>query len=153
LTPACWASASSACGSNPQWADVYLTRSACTSVCPITGVDGLDPRKAVRGMVVLGLEQELVDSQWPWKCTLCGNCEEACPMKVELVSIFRIVRGMHERDKVPGPIHKGVVMCLNQGNNLGIPKDDFLYLLEELDEEMDKDCCPGYQGSRGQGWG
>ncbi len=128
---------------NPQWADVCLTCGSCASACPISGVDGLDPRKAVR-MVVLGLEQELIDSQWPWKCTLCGKCEEACPMNVELVSMFRTVRGLRDRDKVPGPIHKGVMMCLNRGNNLGIPKDDMLMLLDELGEEMSEDCCPGF---------
>ena len=91
----------------------------------------MDPRKALR-MVVLGLEEELIASQWPWKCTLCGKCEEACPMNVELVAMFRAVRGLRPRDQVPGPLHKGVLMCLSRGNNLGIPRDDFLYLLEEL---------------------
>lgn len=128
---------------NPQWADVCLTCGSCASACPISGVDGLDPRKAIR-MVVLGLEDQLIESQWPWKCTLCGKCEEACPMNVEIVSMFRTVRGLRERDKVPGPIHKGVVMCLNRGNNLGIPKDDFLFLLEELSEELAEDGCPGF---------
>lgn len=128
---------------NPQWADVCLTCGSCASACPVSGVDNLDPRKAVR-MVVLGLEQELIDSQWPWKCTLCGKCEEACPMNVEIVAMLRRVRGLRERDKVPGPLHKGVLMCLNKGNNLGIPKDDFVYLCEDLAAEMAEECCPGF---------
>ena len=105
------------------------------SACPISGVDGLDPRKAIR-MVVLGLEDQLIEAQWPWKCTLCGKCEEACPMNVEIVALLRRVRGLRERDKVPGPLHKGVLMCLEKGNNLGIPKDDFVALIEEMAQEM-----------------
>ena len=120
-----------------------LTCGSCASACPVSGVDGMDPRKAVR-MVVLGLEQELIDSQWPWKCTLCGKCEEACPMNVEIVSTLRRVRGLRDRDKVPGPMHKGVVMCLEKGNNLGIPKEDFVFLCEDLAEEMSEECCPGF---------
>jgi heterodisulfide reductase subunit C len=128
---------------NPQWGDVCLTCGSCASACPIAGVDGLDPRKAVR-MVVLGLENELIDSQWPWKCTLCGKCEEACPMNVEIVAMFRRVRGLRDRDKVPSPMHKGVLMDLAKGNNLGIPKDDFLFLLEEMGGEMVEEGRPGF---------
>lgn len=128
---------------NPQWADVCLTCGSCASACPIAGVDELDPRKAVR-MVVLGLEEELIESQWPWKCTLCGKCEEACPMNVEIVAMFRAVRGLRERDQVPSPMHKGVVMDLGRGNNLGIPKDDFLYLLDELSQEMVEEGLEGF---------
>lgn len=120
-----------------------LTCGSCASACPVSGVDGMDPRKAIR-MAVLGLEQELIDSQWPWKCTLCGKCEEACPMNVEIVSTLRQVRALRDRDKVPGPLHKGVVMCLERGNNLGIPKDDFVFLCEEMAEEMAEEECPGF---------
>lgn len=129
---------------NPQWADVCLTCGSCASACPVSGVDGLDPRKAIR-MVVLGLEQDLIDSQWPWKCTLCGKCEEACPMNVEIVAMLRRVRGLRERDKVPGPLHRGVLMCLDKGNNLGIPKEDFVFLCEDLSEELAEECCPGFE--------
>jgi hypothetical protein len=46
---------------------------------------------------------------------------------------------------VPGPIHKGVVMDLERGNNLGIPRDDFLFLLADLAKEMDEDeGFPGF---------
>jgi len=77
---------------DPQWADVCLTCGSCASACPISGVDGMDPRKIVR-LVVLGRIQEVVASNWPWKCTMCGKCEEACPMNVELVKLFRRIRG------------------------------------------------------------
>ncbi len=56
------------------WAEACLTCGTCASACPISGVDGLDPRKIVR-MAVLGMDQELIDSSWPWKCTMTARCE------------------------------------------------------------------------------
>ena len=96
-------------------------------------------------MAALGLDQELIDSRFPWICTLCGRCEYACPQGVEILKMMRRARGLRERDKVPGPIHKGVVMDLERGNNLGIPRDDFLFLLADLSKEMDEDeGVPGF---------
>jgi ferredoxin len=106
-------------------------------------VDGLDPRKIIR-MAALGLDQEIVDSRFPWVCTICGRCETACPMGVKLQTVMRTARGLRERDKVPGPIHKGVVMCLQRGNNLGIPQDDFLSLLADMGKELEEEECPGF---------
>jgi Fe-S oxidoreductase len=128
---------------DPSWADVCLTCGTCAGGCPVTGVDDMDPRKAVR-MAALGLDDELIDSRFPWICTLCGRCERACPMGVQILTMLRTARGLRERDKVPGPIHKGTMMSMERGNNLGIPKDDFLFLLAELSQEMDADCCPGF---------
>ncbi len=128
---------------DPSWADVCLTCGTCVGGCPVSGVDGLDPRKAIR-MAALGLEQELIDSRFPWVCTLCGRCEYACPMGVKLMAVLRGARGLRERDKVPGPIHKGVVMDLERGNNLGIPRDDFLFLLGDMGKELEDEGCPGF---------
>ena len=72
-----------------------------------------------------GLIDELINSRFPWICTLCGRCERACPMGVEILAMLRTARGLRERDKVPGPIHKGTMMSMNRGNNLGIPNDDW----------------------------
>ena len=41
-------------------------------------------------------------------------------------------------------LHKGVDMCLRTGNNMGIPEDDYVTLLEELGEELAEECCPGF---------
>jgi len=121
----------------PEWADVCFTCGTCASGCPVTGVDGWDPRKAVRA-ALLGLEQELVDSRWPWICTLCGRCQYMCPQGVQLMALIRYARTLRERDKVPGVIHKGVAMCLERGNNLGIPEFDYLFLLADLSKEMEE---------------
>lgn len=125
------------------WANACLTCGSCASACPISGVDGLDPRKIVR-MAALGMDKELVESSWPWKCTMCAKCEEACPANIQIIALMRKIRGARDRAKVPGPIHKGVAMCLERGNNLGIPKDDFVFLCEELGEELAADECPGF---------
>ena len=41
-------------------------------------------------------------------------------------------------------LHKGVEMCLKTGNNMGIPEDDYVTLLEELGEELAEEGCPGF---------
>jgi len=127
----------------PSWGDSCLTCGSCASACPLSGVDGLDPRKIVR-MAVLGMDKELVDSDWPWKCTMCGKCEIACPASIQIVDLIRRIRGSRNRDKVPEPIHGGISKCLERGNNLGIPKEDFVVLCNEIGEELAKDCCPGF---------
>ncbi|MDA8307334.1 MAG: 4Fe-4S dicluster domain-containing protein [Deltaproteobacteria bacterium] len=122
--------------------NLCLTCGTCAGGCPATGVDGWDMRKAVRA-VLLGLEQELIDSKFPWVCTLCGRCEHACPMHIDLVRLIRTARWLRPRDKVPGVLHKGVEMCLKTGNNVGIPQEDFLFLMEDVGAELAEEL-PGF---------
>ena len=129
---------------DPSWGDACLTCGTCAGLCPISGVDGLDPRKIVR-MAVLGLDQQLIQSEWPWKCTMCGKCEEACPVGIEFVTLIRKIRGARKRSEVPLPIQRGVTMCLERGNNLGIPKDDFVFLCEELGTELRAEGCQDFK--------
>ncbi|MGA7562653.1 MAG: 4Fe-4S dicluster domain-containing protein [Desulfobaccales bacterium] len=140
-------------GIAPELADRCFTCGTCSGGCPATGlvpIEGAegtwDARKAIRA-IVFGMEQEVIDSKWPWVCTLCGRCQNQCPMGIQLMRTFRACRTARERDKVPGPIHKGTMMNLQRGNNLGIPRDDFLSLLAELGVEMENDeeqPCPGF---------
>ncbi|MGD9338659.1 MAG: 4Fe-4S dicluster domain-containing protein, partial [Syntrophobacterales bacterium] len=126
-----------------QYADLCLTCGTCAGGCPVTGVDGMDIRKAVR-MALLGLDQELIDSRFPWICTVCGRCEHGCPMNIDLTKFMRSARGLRDRATVPGVMHKGVEMCLKTGNNVGIPKEDYLFLLEDLGVELAEEL-PGFE--------
>lgn len=127
----------------PALAATCTTCGSCASACPLTGVDRLDPRKIVR-MAALGVLEEIITSDWPWKCTLCGRCEESCPMNIEIVDLMRMLRAGRDNSKVPHPIQKGLTTCLEKGNNLGIPKDDFLELVHDLGEELAETTCPGF---------
>ncbi len=128
----------------PELADRCLACGTCIGSCPATeSVPGWDARKAMRALA-LGLEEEVVDSKWPWVCTMCGRCEYNCPQGVKLTKTFRACRGARERDKVPGTLHQGILMNLERGNNFGIPQEDYLQLLAELGVEMEDD--PEYPG-------
>jgi len=115
--------------------DVCLACGTCSAGCPITGEEGFDPRKIVR-MVLSGRDQELIESKMPWLCTMCAKCEHACPMGINIIGIIRTARGMVERDDVPGMIHDGVKLCLETGNNIGLPEEDFSFIIEDVGEEL-----------------
>jgi len=123
--------------------DYCITCGVCASSCPVAGVDGFDPRKLVR-MVGLGLEKEVVDARWPWICTMCAKCENVCPMDIDIPGLVRRIRGLRDRDAVPGILHKGIVAALETGNNLSIPKEDYVFIVEDVGEEIAEE--PGFEG-------
>lgn len=123
--------------------DFCVTCGICSSSCPVSGIDGYDPRMLVR-MVSLGLVEELVDARWPWICTMCGKCENVCPMQIDIVDLVRKIRSKREREKVPGILHKGLTAALETGNNLRLPKEDFVFIIEDVAEEIAEE--PGFAG-------
>ncbi len=125
--------------------ELCMTCGICACACPVSGVDGFDPRQIVR-LTAMGLEQELVESRWPWICTLCGKCENACPMEVRIADVVRRIRSLRERDRVPGILHKGLQAALETGNNLRLPKEDYLFILEDVAGEIREE--PGFEKFR-----
>ncbi len=115
--------------------DLCLACGTCSAGCPMTGIDGFDPRRMVR-LALEDRDEELAGSKLPWLCTMCGKCEHACPMGINIIAIVRAARGLVPRDDVPGQIHKGVAMALETGNNLGLPDEDFKFIIEDVAEEM-----------------
>lgn len=123
--------------------ETCLACGLCAGSCPVAGVDGFDPRKLVR-MVSLGLADELIEARWPWICTMCAKCVQVCPMDIDIADMVRSIRSLRDREKIPGILHKGLTTALKTGNNLGIPKEDFIFILEDVAEEIGTE--PGFQG-------
>ena len=123
--------------------DFCITCGLCAASCPASGIDGFDPRMLVR-MVSLGLEDELVEARWSWICTMCGKCEHVCPMDISIADVVRKIRSLRERDKVPGILYKGLKAALETGNNLRLPKEDFIFIIEDVAEEIAEE--PGFEG-------
>ena len=117
---------------------------ACAGACPISGVDNLDPRKIIR-TISLGIENSTLQFDWAWKCTLCAKCEESCPVDLKIVSLMlQLRRADNQQTSVASTLHRGVQTCLATGNNVGIPKEDFLDLCQSLGEELADSECPGF---------
>jgi Fe-S oxidoreductase len=122
-----------------------LTCGTCAAGCPISGTPhfpGQDVRKTLR-MLALGMLDEVVASDFPWLCTGCGRCAAACPMDLDIPAIMGYMKHLRPRDKVPGVLHKGVENVLNTGNNMAIPKDDYLYTLADMGVEQEEEW-PGF---------
>lgn len=64
----------------------------CSSGCPVHSKrPEFDPRQIIR-MILMGLEQELIDSGVIWLCSTCYTCLERCPQKVGCADIITELR-------------------------------------------------------------
>ena len=77
----------------------------CSSGCPIALLTNgkYNPRKIIE-MAILGLQKELFQDQIPsvWLCSTCQKCVELCPQKVELTSIFELIKNLcFDEGKIP----------------------------------------------------
>lgn len=115
--------------------DLCLTCANCSGACPVAGVDDFDPRKVVR-MVALGMTDQVAAERWPWICTMCGKCEQVCPMGIAIPDLIRRIRSMRARDQIPGILQGGLENALRTGNNLALPKEDFVFILEDVGAEI-----------------
>ncbi len=121
---------------------ICLGCGTCAAGCPMTGIEGFDPRIIVR-MAQTNRFQELGNSVLPWLCTMCGRCEESCPMDVRIVSMVREARGMGGNKTIPEAIRRGIEMFMAHGNNLGLPDEDFGFIVEDVAEELTEE--PGFE--------
>ena len=72
--------------------NLCLTCGVCASGCPATGLEDMDPRKLLR-MAALGMDDELLSTNWAWMCTMCQRCIYACPMKIDIPALVFNLRG------------------------------------------------------------
>ena len=110
----------------------------CLSVCPLHGYSEWDPRKVVR-LVLLGLEEEVIHSDFIYQCTVCERCSFVCPMGVKVGNIITRARSMRSRDQVPGGSQKTADLHRSAGNNMGITTEDWLETVDWMKEEVQDD--------------
>ncbi len=113
-----------------------LTCGLCASGCPATGLDGMDPRKFLR-MLVLGMDDEIRASNWPWMCTMCQRCVYVCPMKIDIPQLIFNIRAARPRDERPKGIRGSCDMAVASEtlSAMGTPVEDFKFVVNDVLEE------------------
>ena len=117
--------------------NLCLTCGACSSGCPATGLEGMDPRKFLR-MAALGLDDEVTKSPWVWMCTQCRRCVYACPMSIDIPQMVFQARKTWPKDKKPQGIMGSCDQALKtEGNSaMGASSEDFKFVVEDVLEEV-----------------
>lgn len=70
-------------------------------------------------------------------CTMCGRCSMHCSIGVDIPYLVRNTRSMLvEMGLVPEGLQSTVDAAINTGNNMAIPKEEFVDTLIWLDEDL-----------------
>ncbi len=87
----------------------------CSSGCTVTEYVDMQPHRVVASCL-LGLKDEVLESQAIWTCSLCHRCTERCPKNVDYSFILALLRNMSVKEgKFPKEYSGTVVTIYNNG--------------------------------------
>jgi Fe-S oxidoreductase len=125
--------------------NLCLTCGACSSGCPATGLEDMDPRKFLR-MAALGMDEEIAGHPWVWLCSMCQRCLYVCPMEVNIAALVHEARKLWPREERPKGILGSCDMALRNEScsAMGTPVEDFKFVVEDVAEEV-REGQPGWE--------
>ena len=75
----------------------------CTGGCPVSEIDpAYDPRKIIR-MILLGMKERVLSSDFIWLCSLCNTCSFICPQDVRFSEVMAVLRDMAVKEGFVDP--------------------------------------------------
>ena len=88
----------------------------CSAGCPVHELsDEYNPRKIIR-MILLGMRDKVLSSDFVWLCSTCYTCRERCPQDVKLSDIMTAVRNIAVKE---GHIHPSYMDQLSRIKTAG----------------------------------
>jgi len=96
----------------------------CTAGCPVRKVDEkFNPRRIIR-MVLLGMRDKVLKSDFIWICSTCYTCSERCPQGVKISDLMMCLKNLAAKEGyIPQGFKMQLELIANQGKLYKI--DDF----------------------------
>jgi heterodisulfide reductase subunit C len=99
----------------------------CSAACPVREIDErYNPRRIIR-MVLLGMKEEVLRSDFVWLCATCYSCTERCPQDVHLTTIMRVLKNI--------AVKEGIIHPSYQTQMEMIRKHGKIYEIEDFDNK------------------
>jgi len=113
----------------------------CSARCPIEKIEPeYNPRKMIR-MILLGLEEELLQEEFLWHCSICYSCQESCPQEVDFTEVVFALRNLAVRKGLAPP---GLGAARNQ-----LEQQGRMYEVTDFENEKRKELgLPSILGNR-----
>ncbi len=117
----------------------------CASGCPAAGLEDMDPRKLLR-MAALGMDEEILSTEWAWMCTMCQRCIRACPMNIDIPQLVMNIRNTRPKDRQPKGIRASCDVALKHDtcSAMGASEEDWRFVVEDVAEEV-RETQPGFE--------
>jgi len=102
----------------------------CSVGCPVREIDEkYNPRKIIR-MVLLGMREQVLKSDFIWLCSTCYTCYDRCPQGVQLTSIMTALKNIAAREGYIHPSFKEQARLVKEFGRL--------YEVEDFDNKKRK---------------
>lgn len=125
--------------------DACLTCGLCSSGCPASGLENMDPRKFIR-MAMMDMDEELSSTPWVWCCTQCKRCMHVCPMNIDISQLVFLARGNWPKELKPSGIVRSCDLIRSNPSTsaMGLPPSDFEFVVNDVLEEV-RETQPRFQ--------
>lgn len=99
----------------------------CSAGCPVRQIeDKYNPRKIIR-MILLGMKDEVLKSDFVWLCSTCYTCSQRCPQGVHLTTVMRAIRNL--------AVQEGIIPAGFQAQMDALKNFGKVYEIEDFDNK------------------
>jgi heterodisulfide reductase subunit C len=90
----------------------------CTASCPIREIDQrYNPRRIIR-MILLGMKDRVLKSDFIWLCSSCYACTDRCPQGVRFTDVMNAVKNLAVSEGYIHPAFKQQIATLDKFGRL-----------------------------------
>ncbi len=90
----------------------------CSASCPVREIEEkFNPRRIIR-MVLLGMKDRVLQSDFIWLCATCYTCSQRCPQGVRFTDIMKALQNIAVKEGYIHSLYRDQIKLLDKGGTL-----------------------------------